>query len=193
MNFDLVSPVPFPLYVGRMPTDFPSLPATAVLSLSEHPPELPEGYRGLALPMVDRNDIDSLPTRNALNRFLLRAHRLAANESTYWHCHAGLNRSGFAVVAYLHLYRDLSVSVAIRALRAARGPMALCNPTFERALRDWYGGPEEQDFEPFSVEQYLLARDGHAIPSIDSRPIPMAEWDSTQPTDLLTFDTDSDD
>jgi hypothetical protein len=30
----------------------------------------------------------------------------------------------------------------------------LCNPTFERTLRAWYGGPDEQAFEP--VDPALL-------------------------------------
>lgn len=55
---------------------------------------------------------------------------------TLVHCQAGLNRSGLvAAVALVRMGR--TPREAIDLLRAKRGPVVLCNPTFERWLLAW--------------------------------------------------------
>lgn len=54
------------------------------------------------------------------------------------HCQAGLNRSG--MVAALSMMLDgLTADEAINLLRQSRSPMVLCNPTFEKFLRNYDG------------------------------------------------------
>jgi protein-tyrosine phosphatase len=50
-------------------------------------------------------------------------------------CAAGLNRSGLLVGAVL-IDRGAPAAEAIARIRAARGPYALCNPDFVRALHE---------------------------------------------------------
>jgi protein-tyrosine phosphatase len=110
--------------------------------------------------MQDDPDPALLPSRDDIERFLAVVHPFASAEATYWHCQAGINRSSMLVAAYLHLYRGKTISEAIAHLRKERSEMVLCNATFERTLREWYGMPDEQDFEPFDIETWLRERNG---------------------------------
>ena len=100
------------------------------------------------------------PHKGRGESFLEAVHNHASSEPTYWHCHAGLNRSGLALAAYLHRHRGLRISDAISQLRQKRTRMVLCNSLFERTLRRWYGDPDEQDFDTFSIDDYLVEREG---------------------------------
>ena len=147
------------VYMGEIPRDFDEIPAPVVVNLCG---VFPPGYAGehvvLALPMLDTLDTSAQVDQERLERFLASVHVHASEQASYWHCHAGLNRSGFALAAYLHLYRDLRISETITLLRERRSGMVLCNNVFERALREWYGDEDEQDFQIFSLEIYLQER-----------------------------------
>ena len=161
LDHHLVSTEPTPLYMGEIPRDYADAPAPVVVNLcGVFPRIVPFGYTVLSLPMHDTLELELIPERAEIERFLHGVHRFAEHEPSYWHCHAGINRSGFAVAAYLHLYRGLTISQAIENLRRRRSGMVLCNSVFEGLLREWYGGPEEQDFEPFSFQTYLKERQG---------------------------------
>lgn len=161
LDYHLVSSEPVPIYMGELPYDYDHQPARVVLNLcGVHPPGQAFGRIIHTMPLLDVADDDLAPARHQLERFLAAAHLYAEHEPTYWHCHAGLNRSGLALAAYLHLYRALPIGQAIGTLRDRRTPMVLCNPHFEGLLRAWYGTPEEQDFEPVEIEAYLSARTG---------------------------------
>jgi protein-tyrosine phosphatase len=156
VDHHLVSGGPAPLYMGALPSRWDQIPARVVVNLCGM---MPYGAATLGravhlLTMLDVPEAELLPDRAALESFLDAAHAHAAREATYWHCHAGLNRSGFAVAAYLHRHRGARIGEAIAGLRQVRSPLVLCNPTFERTLRTWYGGPDEQSFEP--VDPALL-------------------------------------
>lgn len=120
----------------------------------------PEGRLVLGLPLLDVLDRSVAPSRQELERFLESAHELVQDAPSYWHCHAGINRSSFALAAYLHLYHGLRISDAIEQLRARRVRMVLCNHVFEGLLREWYGGPDEQEFQRFDLSVYLRERTG---------------------------------
>lgn len=161
IDHHLVSSDPAPLYMGELPRRYDEIPTHVVLNLcGVYPAGEPWGRIVLSMPMLDVIDPSLLPARQTIERFLHTAHVYAAEQPTYWHCHAGLNRSGLAVAAYLHLYRGLRISQAIQHIRASRSPMVLCNSFFEKTLREWYGTPDEQAFEPFSLEKYLAEREG---------------------------------
>ena len=85
---------------------------------------------------------------------------MASTQGTYWHCHAGINRSSFAAAAYLHRHRGLRISEAITLIREKRSDMCLCNSLFEETLRAWYGEDDEQDFTPFDLDTYLREKWG---------------------------------
>lgn len=120
----------------------------------------PDGRKVLGLPMLDVLDRSVAPTRAELERFLHAAHELVAHQPSYWHCHAGINRSSFALAAYLHLFHGIRISEVIEQLRARRVAMVLCNHVFEGLLREWYGQPDEQEFQRFDLTTYLRERSG---------------------------------
>lgn len=144
------------MYVGELPRSYALVPAPVVINVCGVYPEVEPPVRVvLSLPFLDVPDESMLPSRGEIEQFLAGVHSHAIDQPTYWHCHAGINRANFLAAAYLHLYRDLSISDAITQLREARSPMVLCNNVFERVLRTWYGGDDEQAFEPFSFDDYL--------------------------------------
>ena len=160
-DFHLVYEGPPPLFMGELPRDYADVPASIVVNLcGVHPDIVPLGTTVLTFTMLDTPEEALLPTRQDLERFLSTVRHLADDRPTYWHCHAGLNRSGFAVVAYMHLHLGLPVSQAIESLRQRRSAMVLCNPTFEKALRTWYGREDEQEFVPIDLQTWLRERLG---------------------------------
>ena len=161
LDHHLVAPEPAPLYMGELPRDWSEVPARVVFNLcGVYPWGEPFGRVVLALPMLDALDSDLMPSREDIERFVDVAHLYASSEPTYWHCHAGLNRSGLVVATYLHRHRGMRIGDAIERLRTARSPMVLCNSTFEGRLREWYGDPDEQDYEPFDMERWIVERTG---------------------------------
>lgn len=161
MDYHLVSEHPAPLFMGELPRSYDEVPAPVILNFcGVHPPGQPFGRVVHTMALLDVLDEDKAPTRSRLEQFLAAAHLYASSTPTYWHCHAGLNRSGLAVAAYLHLHRGMRISAAIEHMRAIRTPLVLCNAHFERLLRTWYGDEDEQDFTPIDIDAYLRERTG---------------------------------
>ncbi len=159
LDYDLVSKSPTPIYMGELPEDYAAAPASVVINACGVFPNIAvPSPTILTLPMIDTLELEYLPGRSQIEAFLKGVHTHAVDGPTYWHCHAGLNRSALLVASYLHLYRGLRISDAITQLRDARSPMVLCNNVFERKLRGWYGQPDEQDFETFDLATYLRER-----------------------------------
>lgn len=151
-----------PLWMGELPGHWNDVAEPVVVNLCG---VLPSGTpaRGQSVhvfPLVDVQDPEILPLRADLEALLDDVHSSIGDRASYWHCHAGINRSGFAVAAYLHRHRGLRISAAIERLREKRSPMVLCNSLFEATLRQWYGGADEQHFEPISFERWVRARLG---------------------------------
>jgi len=161
LDFHLIHSEPAALYMGELPRRWQQTPAPVVVNLcGMFPMGNPIGRVVFGLPMLDLQDPDAVPDRGEVESFLGAVHEHCEAGASYWHCHAGINRSGFGVCAYLHRHRGLSISDAIGLVRSRRDPMVLCNAVFEQTLRKWYGGPSEQDFEPVTMEAYLAARQG---------------------------------
>lgn len=161
LSYDQILQEPSPIYMGPLPSYYADIPAKVVINMcGEYPGGESSEHMTLAMPLFDVQDPQFLLERSELERFLSDVHRYAAEQPSYWHCHAGINRSGLALAAYLSIYREMKITVAIRLLRRRRSPLVLCNSLFEGTLRKWYGGPDEQQFEPFSVEAYLAGRLG---------------------------------
>ena len=161
LDYSLVSNNPSPLFMGELPRDWQDIPARIVVNLcGAFPWGEPFGRLVLSWPMLDALEDRLMPDRSEIERFVDLVHVYADHEPSYWHCHAGLNRSGVVVATYLHRHRGLAIGEAIQHLRKARHPMVLCNSTFERKLRRWYGGDDEQEFEPFDMTVWLKEREG---------------------------------
>lgn len=161
LNFHLVHEHPEPLFMGELPRSYDTVPAPVVINMCgvfAHP-EPPVRFT-FGMPLLDSLDASIAPTREEIERFLESIHPWADRGPTYWHCHAGLNRSGLAVASYLHLYRGMRISDAIASLRTKRSPMVLCNSLYEQRLREWYGDDDEQAFTAFDIETYLRERIG---------------------------------
>lgn len=161
LDYTLISDTPAPLFMGELPRDWTDIPARIVVNLcGAFPWGEPFGRLVFSLPMLDAMEDKLMPDRAEIERFVDAVHGYAEQESTYWHCHAGLNRSGLCVATYLHRHRGMAISDAIHHMRGARHPMVLCNSTFEQKLRTWYGRPDEQEFEPFDMTTWLQERQG---------------------------------
>lgn len=142
LSHHLVSEDPHPLYIGEMPFSYDDIPGRVAINASAMTPAQTPGKVILAFPMVDVDDLAFLPDRSTVERFLDAAHAFAQYEPTYWHCHAGLNRSGLLVAAYLCKYRGGRIDEVIAHLRERRSPLVLSNGLFERSVRDWYSAPD---------------------------------------------------
>lgn len=161
LDYHLVHDAPTPLFMGELPRRLADAPARVVVNLcGVVPPDPALGRIVLTFGMLDALDPELLPPRDLLEHFVDAAHAFADRVPTYWHCHAGINRSGLAVATYLHRHRGMRISEAISQLRTRRTPMVLCNNVFEEHLRGWYGDEDEQDFEPFALQDYLVERLG---------------------------------
>ena len=91
-------------------------------------------------PDVSRDDFEARVKRAAANIH----EALERGDAVLVHCHAGINRSVSAIVAYAALYRGVGASVSIPYIRAAnksrRDLPALTNRTFERYCSTMFGG-----------------------------------------------------
>ena len=82
-----------------------------------------------------RDDGSERSARAVLIRAVPTATRLAQHRGrALVTCHWGFNRSGLVTCLAL-CQRGLSPEESIRAVRRARGALALSNPTYERAVR----------------------------------------------------------
>lgn len=159
-DYDQIIVNPVPIYMGAFPITVQP-PAPVVINLCGDRTFDPSwGQIVLAMPMRDSPRSEDLPERDQLEHFLAAVHIFTRREPSYWHCLAGLNRSGLALSAYLHLFWGMPISQAINLLREKRSPWVLCNPLFESTLRAWYGTDEEQEFTPISFDDYLRERYG---------------------------------
>lgn len=161
-DWDLVVDGPPKIFLGALPALYADVPGDVVVNLCGVPVADASSRRASHVwELLDTQSHEHLPSRDLVDAFVdLVAPDVDLHDS-YWHCHAGINRSSFVLCAYLHRRRGLRISEAIRTLRERRTPLVLCNATFERRLRQWYGGPDEQDFEPFPYERWKAAVDAH--------------------------------
>lgn len=90
--------------------------------------------------MQDIKHTDGIPDKIRSELFLKAVDNFASKGPTLWHCQAGLNRSGYMIAAYLHLYRGMHITKAISLMRNARSDRVLFNDTFENALLHRYSG-----------------------------------------------------
>ena len=147
LDYHRVHRAPTDIFLGELPRVWADAPAALLLNFCPDSPSGPRGdRRSISLPLHDTVEAERSPNRSELEHFLQQVHPLVHQQPSYWHCHAGINRSSFALAAYLHLYRGLSISGAIQSLRIQRSPRVLCNYSFESLLRKWYGTEAEQDF-----------------------------------------------
>lgn len=128
----LVSNTPHPLWLGPRP-DRVGLAPDAVISLCRTPVAYP-----IQETLLLEDQPGGVPPRSVFEGFLDRAHIHAARGPTYWHCHRGMNRGGFAVAGYLARHRGWDVRDAIAHLREARSPEVLENARFREALVAWF-------------------------------------------------------
>lgn len=84
--------------------------------------------------MIDMEDEEFVPDKDRSEDFLWAVHLFASTGTSFWHCRAGLNRSGYMLATYLHLYRQFRIKDAISLLREKRSHQVLNNSVFERAL-----------------------------------------------------------
>ncbi|MCA9568287.1 MAG: dual specificity protein phosphatase family protein [Myxococcales bacterium] len=143
----------------------------------------------LCLPLVDTLSPSGVPDRAQLEAFLGEAHAAVERGPTYWHCRRGINRSGLALAAYLHLYGRQSITAAVARLRRLRSPVVLQNETFVAALDAWYRGPDEAPIERVDMEAVARALGVAVVPRHLRQPLPMPDGEgSVDPIELRLDD-----
>lgn len=161
LAYDRIVEGPPAIFMGPLPREWSTVPAPVVINMcGVFPWGTPQDRTVFAVALHDIQEAEALPPRRVFEAFLDSIHVEASSRPSYWHCHAGLNRSGLALAAYLHRYHGMRISDAILHLRAERSPLVLCNALFEQTLRQWYGDADEQAFEPVDVQAWLSARTG---------------------------------
>lgn len=164
LDADLILSGDSPVWMGELPSTWDQVEPQVVVNLCGVTPRGDSARRRVfMLSLLDVLDEAAVPARSSFEAFLSEVHDHAKGQTSYWHCHAGLNRSGLALGAYLHLHKGYAIGEAITQLRMKRSPMVLCNPVFEKALRTWYGRPDEQDFEPVRLDVWLRERNGRSM------------------------------
>lgn len=81
-------------------------------------------------------DAAEVPDRDEVIRLAQWVNACRANGPTLVHCQAGLNRSGL-ISAVALILEGRTPELAIDMLRKSRSPAVLCNPTFERFVREF--------------------------------------------------------
>lgn len=161
LDHHLVHDSPHPLFMGELPRVWDDIPTPIVVNLcGVYPEGDPAGRVVFGMPLLDVLDRSLSPARDELERFLATVHDESGGQPSYWHCHAGLNRSGLAVAAYLHLYRGERIGDAIATLRERRSSLVLCNHVFEGLLREWYGDADEQEFTRVGMATWMREKNG---------------------------------
>lgn len=94
----------------------------------------------LHLPMEDLQHESAVPSRERFERFLGAVDLMARGSegNVLWHCRAGINRSAFALAAYLAIHKNIPIDEAIALIRANRDPGCLSNRVFLATLQKWY-------------------------------------------------------
>lgn len=118
------------------------------LNTEPNPDEVPAaGLRHHSLPMPP-----ILPLTDSLQDMLLGRleevlatvqAEVSAGQPTLVHCHAGKDRTGLTLTAYLVRYHGLDVEQAISQVRAVR-PNAMSAPGYEGTARRFAAGEEEK-------------------------------------------------
>lgn len=170
------------IFLGPAPDLLAFSPGATVISLVATEQTYPNQ---LCLPLVDTLSPAGVPDRAELEAFLRDAHAIVARGPTYWHCHRGINRSGLALAAYLHLYGRQSITAAVARLRRLRSPLVLQNDTFVAALDAWYRAPDETPLERVDMGAVARSMGVEVVPRHLREPLPMPDGEgSVQPIEL---------
>ena len=112
-----------------------------VVTLFEDAPPVPEDVEEFRWHINDADLLDEdIPH---LRRIAEAAHeRWTEGSSVLVRCQAGINRSGL-MTALIIMQDGITAKAAIQAVREARGPMALSNPSFEYWLLCFAGPPSD--------------------------------------------------
>ena len=105
LQFDRIVDGPPPIFMGPLPRTWAVVPAPVVVNMCGVFPEgPPPRHTVFAIALHDIQEAEALPARAVFEAFLDGIHVHARSAPTYWHCHAGLNRSGLALAAFLSTF-----------------------------------------------------------------------------------------
>jgi hypothetical protein len=109
--------------LGGRPDDYTKVErvARSVVCLTGEPPS--PGVLGLPvhwIPMWDTGELRHIPDGDAMRALLSPVQHLP--RPVFWHCEQGINRSAFALAAYLILYRGQPIEGTIELIRQRRSP-----------------------------------------------------------------------
>lgn len=123
------------LFQGATPTEISGVPAEFKNVLNLYPWEAYKVPEGVNVREVELYDAD-MASPELILELAQWVNDKQAEGPVLVHCQAGLNRS--ALVAALSLMLNgMTADEAIQTLRTKRSPAVLCNPYFEKWLREW--------------------------------------------------------
>ncbi len=139
VDYHLIIDKPYPIYLGALPwNSYSSVPADTIFNFCGDIPESGTMKKTFIFPFLDDDREDSVPDQKDIFDFLHVANVYATQGPTFWHCHAGVNRSAFMLASYLWLYhddfKDTDMNNVIGMIRNKRYDYCLCNDAFVKRL-----------------------------------------------------------
>ncbi|MBD3255987.1 MAG: hypothetical protein GF383_12905 [Candidatus Lokiarchaeota archaeon] len=138
-NYSLMIEKPHPVYIGALPWNtYQGIPAEVIFNFCGDLPKLGTKKTTIIFPFLDENNRDALPSDEDIFNFLKVAVFYTQKTSTFWHCHAGVNRSAFMLALYLYTYHfdNMSMEDVIEFIRGKHHDYCLSNETFVRKLKE---------------------------------------------------------
>lgn len=121
------------LWTGGCPVD--EAPEEFQFIFSFYKPEYTIRLGQTLIYTVLYDSLDGVPDRSLLDWMASSINSARLKGPTLVHCQAGLNRSAL-VAGYALCRAGMSGNDAVKLIRARRSDACLCNPTFEKFLRE---------------------------------------------------------
>jgi hypothetical protein len=139
-DFHLIVEEPYPIYLGALPwNSYDEVPADVIFNFCGDIPELGVQKTTIIFPFLDSNNPAAIPHEEDILSFMNVASMYARKGPTFWHCHAGINRSAFMLARYLHNhdpnFEGASIDYIIDLIRRKRYDYCLSNDAFVHSLR----------------------------------------------------------
>lgn len=139
-DFHLIVREPHPIYLGALPwKSYRKIPADVIFNFCGDIPDFGTQKTTIIFPFLDSNNSEAIPDEEDILRFMNIASMYAKNGPTFWHCHAGINRSAFMLARYLYShdpnFEGASIDYIIDLIRRKRYDYCLSNEAFIHSLR----------------------------------------------------------
>ena len=90
--------------------------------------------RVFLFPFLDIEHEKEIPSAESISDFIEVARIYTQRGPTFWHCHAGINRSAFMLALYIWMETERTMEESIGLIRSRRDVRCLNNKVFESYL-----------------------------------------------------------